>query len=59
MTPQQCRNVRLRLVSSAQPDHFGRRAQQRRHFGEIDILRHDREAVGLGIVPHIAIVSLR
>src|SRR4030088_522691 len=59
MTPQQCRNGRGRLVSCAQPYYFRGRTQQGRHFGEINVLRHNREPLRLGVVPYVAIVGFR
>jgi len=46
------------LIAASQPDHFWRRAIERRHVSEIDILGNEDETVGFRILPDGLIVSL-
>jgi len=50
VVPEQFFDMRGGPVATAQPDDSGRRTEQRRHVGKVRVLRHEREAVALGIV---------
>ena len=57
--PEQCFDMRSRLIAAAQPDDSGRGPKQRCHIGKVRVLRNQREAIGLGIVPQRLIVGFR
>lgn len=48
-----------RLIAAAQPDDLRRRPKQRGHVGKVRVLRNQREALGLGLVPHRLIIGFR
>ena len=54
---EQLFDMRGGLVAAAQPDDSGRRTEQRRHVGKVRVLRHERKAVALGIVPKGVIIG--
>ena len=45
------------LVAAAQPHDSRRRPEQRCHIGKVRVLRNEREAVALGIVPKGVIIG--
>ncbi len=57
--PEQCFDMCGRLIAAAQPDDSGRRPKQRGHVGKVRVLRNQREAIGLSIVPQRVIVGFR
>ena len=46
------------LVSRPQPNHLRRRTEQRRHFGEVGVLRHKHETAALCVLPDSTVICL-